>query len=233
MLDVVYCAWNRLEFTRFTFERLLENTNWELVRELVVYDDASSDGTTEYLLETVRRAPVTSTFRNGVHRGSSVAALHDYLQRGAADLFAFVENDLAVPPAWLDVMTQVMSDYPELHLLGTEPYWHNRPPPDWDGHYSYRDYGHMGGNGLMRRRAFRRGPDFPTLNLTGFEIWQYLAKPKVGWIWPDLPVCLLDRHPLEPWRSLSLAYEEKGWQRPWELLPKKATFYWNWFPATA
>ena len=229
-LEVVYCAWNRLEFTRFTFERLLENTNWEPVGELVVYDDASIDGTAEYLLEAVQRAPVTSTFRNGVHRGSSVAVLHDYLMRSRASLFAFVENDLAVPPGWLDALLQVMADHPELELLGTEPNWSDRPGPDWNGSYGYRPYTHIGGSGLMRRSAFRGRRDFPVLNFTGFEIWQSQVSSKAGWIVPDLPVCLLDRHPHDPWRSLSLHYEEQGWQRPWHLLPEDATFYWDWFP---
>lgn len=46
-VDLFYPAWNRLEFTRETFGALLANTEWPLVRELVVYDDGSSDGTRE------------------------------------------------------------------------------------------------------------------------------------------------------------------------------------------
>lgn len=231
MLDVLYIAWNRLEFTRFTFECLLENTNWDLVDRLIVCDDFSTDGTREYLYGAIDEAPVPGLFFGDEHLGTSVQHLRRYVDWDrAADLFAVVENDLALPPGWLDALADVMERNPELDLLGTECSWSTPPTPDWDGVYNWDPHGHIGGNGLMRLSAFRQRPPFPVLDLTGFEIWQYETKPTLGWITPDLAVCLLDRHPHYPWRALSRQYEHLGWQRPWAKLSRDMTFYWDWFP---
>lgn len=231
MLDVVYCAWNRFEFTRFTFECLLKNTNWSVVRQLVVYDDRSTDGTAEYLREAAAGAPVPVDLRMTGHSGTSVGALAGYANRTDADLFAFVENDLAVCPHWLDDLIGVMQRSPTLELLGMEPNFCQPPGPDWEGEFTYFPFTHIGGSGLMRTHAFRSRPAINLGHgLAGFEIWQQKYALMLGWIAPDLRCCLLDRHPFDPWRSLSLEYEAKGWQRPWHLIPEAKTYYWDWFP---
>ena len=55
MLDIVYLAWNRLEFTRKTFETLVANTDWSKVARIIVYDDGSVDGTGDYLLHALEQ----------------------------------------------------------------------------------------------------------------------------------------------------------------------------------
>lgn len=238
LIDIVYFAWNRLEFTRFSFERLLENTNWDLVHELVVYDDVSTDGTQDYLVEAIQNSPVPATLRGGVHRGSSVGSLQHYIwddgESGvlAGDLFATIENDVAVSPGWLDILVGVMERHPELELLGMEPMWSGPPGPEWDGVFTFSTFLHMGGSGIMRGSAFAHRPKFRSQDMWGFEFWQKesLPPPRVGWVAPDLPVCLLDRLLIEPFRSLSHQYMQKGWQRPWAPIPKDMTYYWDWFP---
>lgn len=226
MIDVVFIAWNRLEFTRFTFTCLLNNTNWSLVKRLIVYDDHSTDGTRQYLQNAIHEAPVATEFRD--NRGSCVLAMHDHIQQGGAPLFATVENDLAVPSGWLDALNQVMTDHPDLELLGMESCWSGRPPENWDGRYSYVGFSHIGGSGLMRRSAFEKRKPFRTFGFTGFEIWQSEKKPRLGWITPDVQVCLLDRVPVDPWKSLSDEYIRGGWQRPWQPISEDQSWYYEW-----
>lgn len=235
MIDLLYFAWNRRAFTEFTFERLLENTNWDLVGRLLAFEDRSTDGTTEYLMNRISDVPVLARVVQplGERWGTSVAPLHDHVHGGgSSSLIATVENDLAVPPYWLEAMLDVMGANPALELLGMESFFNGEARSDWDGIYRYSKHTHIGGNGLMRLSAFSARPKFRVLNFTGFEVWQKEEDVNVGWIDPDIPVCLLDRLDFDPWKSLSEEYEALGWQRPWEKIPEYASFYWDWFPET-
>ena len=78
-VDILYCAWNRLEFTKVTFELLRRNTEWRHVEKLVVYDDGSEDGTREYLMEAGAEVPVPAyeVRHGGWH--STGATMNDFV----------------------------------------------------------------------------------------------------------------------------------------------------------
>lgn len=235
-IDVLYLSFNRLEFTRFSFEQLLANTDWSLVNELVVWDDYSRDGTIDYLREAVQRAPVDVTMRVGGY-GSPVTLMNKYMENHHAPLFAKIDNDIVVPPGWLNDMAAVMDACPDLELLGMQAgiTWNRGPDPapGGTGPHHWQPARHIGGVGLMRRSAFDRLPRLvPQQKYFGFTLWQERYEPVIGWITPDLHVCSLDTIPFEPWRSLSLDYIRMGWQRKWEPYPRNA-YYWNWWPPEA
>lgn len=231
-LDVLYLAWNRLEFTQLTFELLLANTDWSLVDRLLIYDDGSDDGTREYLEDAMQRCPVE---HHVIHLGwnSPVAVMNHYVGRSqAADVFAKIDNDIAVPPGWLNSMIGVIERNPKLELLGMEAgqtRLAGRDGEPWDGVYGYRECSHIGGVGLMRTSAFRQRSSPVAKGRFGFTQWQHTFEPMRGWIEPDLLVPQLDRVPTEPWRTYSLYYLARGWQRPWA--PMDDTFsaaYYDW-----
>lgn len=236
-IDILYLSYNRKAFTEFSFEQLLANTDWSLVNELVVWDDYSRDGTIDYLREAVQRCPVDATMRVGGY-GSPVTLMNKYMENHDAPVFAKIDNDIVVPPGWLNDMAAVMEHNPELELLGMQAgiTWTRGPDPVQGGSplvHRWEEARHIGGVGLMRRSAFDR---LPRLNASGtyfgFTLWQERYEPVIGWITPDLHVCSLDTIPFEPWRSLSLDYIRRGWQRKWEPYPRGA-YYWNWWPESA
>ena len=49
-LDILYLAWNRKQFTEFSWKMLLANTDWSLVNIIHIHDDKSDDGTEKFLL---------------------------------------------------------------------------------------------------------------------------------------------------------------------------------------
>lgn len=227
MLEILYLAYNRLEFTEFTFQKLLENTNWDLVDKLVVYDDGSVDGTREFLNVMIGEAPVPSEYRFSNFR-SPVQTMKHYLAGTEANVFAKVDNDLALSPGWLEAMLSVLDANPELELLGMEPSFMMPPTLDWDGIYTYTPWTHIGGNGLMKVETFKRHPPMDVHGLHGFTGWQWRHEPVRGFITPDLPACLLDRCPAEPWVSLSKKYKHKHWQRGWSKISLAYPYYFSW-----
>jgi glycosyltransferase involved in cell wall biosynthesis len=226
MTDILYPAWNRREFTVKSFETLLANTDWNLVDHLFLYDDGSTDGTLEYLVSQVDAAPVETQLITTSGIGP-VGIMVDYLRRASEEdrVFAKIDNDLMLPPNWLEDCLQVMRNDASIDLLGIEAL-----RPIGAGPHGFYPAEHIGGIGLMRTRAFARCAPTPNGRF-GFTKWQTSHDDvKKGWIDPAIRVCLLNLMPFEPWISLSREYIAKGWQRDWpEPLPETHKKLWEWW----
>jgi hypothetical protein len=233
MIDILYLAHKRPEFTRASLDALLKNTDWSRAR-LIVYTDGvplSRDW-----------APPPSVCVLTAHYGGPVAIMNTHLWATKAELFAKIDNDTIVPPGWLDACLSVMEAHPELDLLGIESPASRTPNPDSGrivappeslvpASAGYAPCDAIGGIGLMRTSAFAgRSAMKPHSIYGGFTDWQ-LAHPEVrkGWIVPPLKVFLLDRLPIEPWASLSREYIAKGWQRPWTNYSPESVALWDWW----
>lgn len=239
-VDVLYLSWNRLGFTEVSFRLLIENTNWDLVDRLVIYDDESDDGTYEFLDEMLR--PQTTIEKTELVRlklGSPVRVMNRYLERTEADWFAKIDNDIAVPPGWLEELLGVVERNPEIELLGMEAGRTGYPGSaggegsTWEGPRGFVDGSHIGGVGLMRVEAFKTRPAISARGRFGFTQWQDHYRLVRGWICPDLMVPQLDRVPIEPYASLSAEYDALGWQRPWPVMDARwCAPYYDWLPAS-
>jgi hypothetical protein len=227
--DVLYLCHGRLEFTRATLTNLLQQTDWSLVNEFVVYNDATpeKDGATSAFVREALREAGFGTLRE-TNLGSPVAVMNHYLARSKAKRFAKIDNDIVVDYGWLNYLSAVMDEYPELELLGMQPAMGGDPRPDAKAVYSYTPCSHIGGVGLMARIAFKRyGRPVPNGRF-GFTEWQHDHLPRRGWITPDLRTFALDLAPVEPWKSLTRRYKETpGLQRDWT--PYQRSSYYDWW----
>ena len=225
MIDLIYLAFNRLEFTKASMSALIANTEWNLVRKFIIYDDGSTDGTWEYLQALKYPYPANLIFRK---IGGPVAITKHYLAHGPAEMFAKIDNDTMVPPCWLSECLKVMNTSPKLDLLGIEAFYHLQSGQAARGYVPAR---HIGGIGLMRSRCFRTMPkEHGPGGRFGFTAWQTWNKGVVkGWISPSLPVFLLDRMAMNPWLSLSQSYIKNGWQRDWKKYTEDQKELWSWW----
>jgi O-methyltransferase len=226
-VDLFYLTSNRLEFTRETFSALLENTDWKLVRELVVNDNSSVDGTREWTRRAIKDCPAPVRWIEADY-SSPVAAMLNFIRSASAPILAKVDNDAMMPPSWLRQSLEVMNRYPELQLLSTEAL--NPHSDDVQAVRGYTPSEFVSGLGLYRRQAFARSQPTPMGKYFGLEEWQ-MAQPKLvrGWINPGLCVFLLDRLPFEPWLTYSKRYIEKGWQRDcYRYDPASTLWKWHW-----
>lgn len=233
-VDVLYLAWNRLEFTKASFAALARNTPWASgVDRLIVYDDGSSDGTREWLAEEGAKLPVPAFELRDVSFRAPAATMNDYLSTSEADVFAKIDSDIVMPPGWLPAMLGVMEASPELELLGCEAARNGTEMAHRGSRLDWVAGSHIGGVGLMRTAAFLRRPPIMARGRFGFTEWQYRHEPVRGWIVPDLPVLQLDRLPFEPWISLSEEYARLGWQRRWPKYDDLRPYWWEWFASEA
>lgn len=222
MIDIIYPTFNRLEFTKESLKSLIANTAWDRVRQILLYDDGSEDGTREYLKSIEYPVYASFVFENF---GGPVAAMNRYLQGSPTEIFAKIDNDAMVPPRWLEDGLQVINDCPELDLLGIDAF-NEVDPVQQKRRFSHAPW--IGGIGLMRSGAFRELPE--AQGRYGFTGWQDRHKEIIkGWICPSIPFFLLDRIPFDPWKSLSAEYVAKGWQRQWESYSDNQSDQWKWW----
>jgi glycosyltransferase involved in cell wall biosynthesis len=202
----MFLAKDRLEFTRESLRALRKNTNWSLVDKFVLYDDGSKDGTLEFL--QAQAAEMGAELRQ-TGLGSAVLAQNHFIERSTADFVAKCDNDAMYPPEWLEVGLGVLDRNPQLDVLCLEERGLTGPLP-----YSYE--GAVEGDGLfIARGSLFRGRPLPTAirKYWGWETWMREYSIKTGWLKPSIPVFLLDRVPIDPWRTLSDEYTERGLQR--------------------
>lgn len=228
-VDLLYLAKDRIEYTKESFTRLLENTNWDHVRRLFVVDDGSGSASAKWLQVTADHAPVKTEFHR-THYGSPVAVMLYYLDRREEEFFAKIDNDIVIPPGWLEAMLSVIERYPDLDLLGMEGGRSRKPIDGWDGRYGInKDCSHIGGVGLIRGTAIRRARRPIPNGRFGWTENQHKVPYKRAWIKPDLQMVELDKLPFDPWMGYSKSYVEQGIQRDWENYPREMTWYWECF----
>lgn len=232
-VEILYCAWNRLEFTTATWAWMCAQTNWDLADSIVVYDDGSEDGTQEFLREAVERAPVPAEFRIGDFR-SPPAIMNHYISTSQAEAFAKIDSDIALPGGWLDKMVSVLDGAPEIDLLGMEAgmvAMQGRDGNTWE-RYTYEPATNVGGVGLFRVNAIKSRPEIPSRGRFGWTEYQVRYDIPRAWIKPDIDCPQLDRIPEEPWASLTEEYIERGWNRPWTKYdPTWCQPYYAWLTA--
>jgi glycosyltransferase involved in cell wall biosynthesis len=234
-VEILFTAWNRLEFTRVSFELLKRNTDWRKVSRLVVYDDGSVDGTREYLADAGSDIPVPGYEVRDGGWNSTGATMNDFVALTEADAFVKIDNDIAMPKGWLERLLTVADRHRELELIGMEAGWCGK----FEGilprtKYDVMPSKHIGGVGLMRTAAFEKRRPVP-LSLgkngrAGFTIWQHRYNLRTAWLRPDLPNVQLDRIPDEPYRGLSAHYVEQGWARSWDPYHDDMRRWWEWIP---
>lgn len=130
-------AMNGLEVTRRCIESVLAGGGRF---EILLTDNASTDGTAAYFeeLKSTAKVPVT-VIHNSVNKGFSEPNNHA-LTLAKAPLFVLLNNDAEVPPGWLAKLGQAFKDFPNAAISGAShscnslkapyPSFHGSPGPD-------------------------------------------------------------------------------------------------------
>lgn len=123
-INICMVTWNRLELTRRAIESLLAKTAGDFT--LHVVDNASTDGTQDYLEELAARHGNVRLFLLRRNMGVSVGANMGWGAQDA-DYYVKLDNDIEIlDPDWLQNLVSLLAANPELgmvaHLSGDWPY---------------------------------------------------------------------------------------------------------------
>ena len=103
-VSVVVVTWNGRPLLERFLPSVLATAHADL--EVVVADNASTDGTADWLRETYPRVVVVRHAENRLFAGGNNAAVG----RTTGDLPCFLNNDVEVPPGWLGPLVAAFDD---------------------------------------------------------------------------------------------------------------------------
>ena len=135
--SIVVVAFNGLVFTRLCLESVLANTDGPPY-ELVLVDNASSDGTRDYLAELGERWGFVRVLVNDGNRGFA-PAVNQGLAASRGEFLVVLNNDTIVPPGWLPPFLGHLADE-RVGLVGPVT---NRSGTESEIDASYRTYGEL------------------------------------------------------------------------------------------
>jgi len=159
--SIVVVSFNSLVYTRMCVETVLANTD-DPPFELIVVDNASSDGSRDYLGELAARDVRVSLFANEENVGFP-AACNQGLAAARGNHLVLLNSDTMVPPGWLSRLGSYLETDraalvgPVTNRIGNEA----EVPTDYD---TYGDFLREAGS----RAAWRRGEAFEIPALTMF-----------------------------------------------------------------
>lgn len=113
--SLILVAYNNLELTRQCLESILAHTR-DIDYELILVDNASSDGTARYLAEFAGTYPDVQTILNHSNLGFA-RAVNQGVAASSGDVLVFLNNDLLVTPGWLAGLLSPLAD-PTVGLVG-------------------------------------------------------------------------------------------------------------------
>jgi O-antigen biosynthesis protein len=116
MVSIVVVTFNNLEFTKRCLDSVVTHSGYPNV-EIIVVDNASSDGSREYLQNWANSAPARQVILNDSNRGFA-AANNQGMAIAKGDYLVLLNNDTVVTSGWARTMMRHLERNPDIGLLG-------------------------------------------------------------------------------------------------------------------
>ncbi len=113
--SIVVVTYNNLPLTQLCLDSVLRNTNHPRF-DVIVVDNASTDGTPDYLRYMAERHPDVRVILNTENHGFA-RATNQGLAQSVGRHLVLLNNDTVVPPGWLHRLLQHLRD-PDVGLVG-------------------------------------------------------------------------------------------------------------------
>jgi hypothetical protein len=120
-IDLIFLTHNRLDYTKLSLASVLADPTEEF--SLTIWDNASTDGTVDYLRNEVKDSRIKQIICSKENVGQIVAANRVWGD-SRADLLGKLDNDCIVTPGWTRILSQAHQDIPELGVIAC---WHFFP----------------------------------------------------------------------------------------------------------
>ena len=120
-IDLVFITYQRLEYTKLALASVLADPTEEF--SLTIWDNASTDGTVDYLRKEVSDPRIADIVLCKENAGQT-AAVNEIWGRSKADLLGKLDNDCLVPAGWTRTLAQAHQD---IERLGVVACWHYFP----------------------------------------------------------------------------------------------------------
>jgi GT2 family glycosyltransferase/glycosyltransferase involved in cell wall biosynthesis len=116
LASLVIVTYGNLELNRICLQSVFTNTEWPQI-EVIVVDNASKDGTREYLETSTERYRRLKVILNDENRGFA-AANNQGLRIAHGKFLVLLNNDTTVPRGWLSSLIRHLTADKEIGLIG-------------------------------------------------------------------------------------------------------------------
>ena len=164
-VTIIVVAFDNLVFNRMCLESILANT--EVPYEIIVVDNASSDGTPAYLQHLAEHFADVSVITNNANRGFA-PAVNQGLAAARGQVLVVLNNDTVVPPGWVRGLVAHLDD-PTLAMVNPVT---NSAPNEARVQVGYRTYGEFISEARSRaieREGARSALDVATMFCVAFK----------------------------------------------------------------
>ena len=117
-IHLAFICYNRVEYTKLSLASILADPSE--VFSLTIWDNASTDGTAEYLKNEVHDTRIEDMVFSKTNIGQ-IAAINHIWGNSKADLLGKLDNDCLVTPGWTRILAQAHVNIPQ---LGAVACWH-------------------------------------------------------------------------------------------------------------
>ncbi len=220
---IVLVTHNRLEYTQKSLPRLLEDPNEEF--DLYLWDNASTDGTGEYLKDGVQDPRIVEVVLSEENAGQT-GAMNYVWSKTKAELVGKLDNDCLVTPGWTRIFALAHKD---IGRLGAVACWHY-PLDEFDedaarqagkiqkfGQHGLLRHPSVCGSGfIMKRRTYikygqwRAGCNVAT---TGYFMKMARGGEINGWYYP----LILQEHMDDPRSKHSLITDDESLRELYDI----------------
>lgn len=222
-VTIVLVTHNRLEYTKKAIVRLLSDPTEEF--DLYLWDNASTDGTSEYIKDAVKDPRIVEVVLSKENAGQT-GAMNYVWGKTKAELVGKLDNDCLVTPGWTRIFAKAHED---IERLGAVACWHY-PLDEFNendvrkagkiqrfrGHQIFRHPWVCGSGFLIKKSTFQKyglwepGQDVGT---TGYFLNMALGGEINGWYYPFI----YQEHMDDPRSKHSLVTDDEGVTRMYNV----------------
>lgn len=213
-IHLVFITYNRLDYTRKALASVLQDK--EEAFTLTIWDNASTDGTREFLRDEVNDRRIDDVVFSKKNAGQ-IYPVNTVWSASRCDLLGKLDNDCLVAPGWTRILARAHADIPRLGVVAC---WHFMEDDfnyerarskivELGGHHIVRHPWTCGTGLLVKRRVYEElGP------LTGTstsDYWMEMARRGYvnGFYYP----LVLQEHMDDPRSEHSHLKDEQAYQR--------------------
>jgi len=210
-IDLVFITYNRLEYTKLALQSVLADPTEQF--SLTIWDNASTDGTVEYLRNEVRDSRIKDKIFSKENIGQT-AAVNRVWSNSDADILGKLDNDCIVTSGWTRLLAEAHAD---IDNLGVVACW-NFFEADFDyarakhkiqrigKHQIFRHPWTCGTGLLIKRTTFEKmGPI-----QTGMTTQYWLRMARAGYINGFYFPLVYQEHMDDPQSAYCMINTEKG-----------------------
>lgn len=164
LVSIITLTWNAMEYTQKCIRSIQDHTHYP--HEIIFVDNASTDGTVEYLRKIVKELPNYKLIENQENKGFA-AGNNQGVKMASGEYIMLLNNDVLVSEGWLEGLVESLERDEKIGMVG--PITNSISGRQMVAHIPYSDEGGFHEFSQKIRKLYR-GRLTPRYRIAGFAV---------------------------------------------------------------